>query len=221
MKKKIFTGLTLLFLMINLSISFAQTNDEKEIQELKDKLETKVEELQKKNQKAFSGAVVAIQDNVIKIQSDTTTYQIKIDPELTLFYLISGSQKQDAEMADVEKGTFIIAAGPINQKTIDANTVYIDTQFIVDSGKVTEVNSTESYIRLLSVQNERFTIDIELATKKSLIDSKTLEIENTTIAGIKEGDIIHFAAEKPADQREKNRYSAQKILVVPQEYFTK
>jgi hypothetical protein len=46
-------------------------------------------------------------------------------------------------------------------------------------------------------------------------------MEKSGFSKIKEGDTVHFVVKKTGEEKELNRYSAQKILVIPQEFFIK
>ena len=84
----------------------------KDIRDLKEKLEDKVEEMQQSNKKGISGVVNAISSNTIRIQAaDNEQYQVKIDDVLTKVFTISGTSKKESAFKDIEKGDYIIAAG--------------------------------------------------------------------------------------------------------------
>lgn len=198
------------------------TQEQKEIDTLKEKLASKVAELRKKNDNAVSGSIISKATNLIKIKTQRETFfDIKIDPQLTKFYQIAGTQKKDVDFTDLEKGDYIIVTGPIDGKTVTANFIYEDEQFLVESGKITEINTTDFYMRVITAQKETFTLDLEADTKKLLLDPKLLTTDLTTVAKIKVGDTVHFAVKVTGQEKEKNRYSAQKLLVIPQEYFMK
>src|SRR5947207_15869623 len=77
------------FLSPTKSISSA---DEKLIQSFKDKIATTVAQLRKKNLKAIAGSITSIDKNSINIKtSDDVAYTVKIDENLTKFYLIVGA----------------------------------------------------------------------------------------------------------------------------------
>ncbi len=218
--------MTLVFVFLA-QFSYSQTSSSsgaelKDIQNFKDKLASKVAELEKKNQRAIAGFITDAGKDFFKIKtSDETIYQIKIDKDLTKFFLVQGNQKKEIALADIKKDSYIIATGPIDNKTVSANDIYQDEQYLVGSGKITEANKTDFFLKILTPQKDTITLDIETSTKKNIIDIKTLEIQPVTLSKIKEGDTVHFAVKKTGKEQEKNKYSALKILVIPQEYFIK
>ncbi|QQG44762.1 MAG: hypothetical protein HYW86_02500 [Candidatus Roizmanbacteria bacterium] len=195
---------------------------EKEIQNLKEKIATKVAELRKKNLKAIAGSVTEKTKNSFKITaSSEDDYQVNTDSDLTKFYLISGSQKKEIKSTDLEKKSYIIVSGPVADKTINANVIYQDEQYLVKAGKVTEVNTDDELIKVLTTDKDNFTLDLVTSTKIQLMDSKTQEVETAKLSKVKEGDTIHFVVKKTGEEKELNRFSAEKILIIPQEYFIK
>lgn len=201
------------------STSSAETKD---IRDLKEKLEDKVEELQQSNKKAVSGIITAISANTIRIQSEEgTQYQVKTDEVLTKFYTISGTSKKEIALDGLEKGDYIIAAGPLGDNTVTANYIYVDQQYIVGSGNITEVNSSDFFIKVVNTVKDTIIIDIQSKSTQNLLDIKTNETEKIGFSKIKEGDTIHYVLIKTGKEREKNRYDALRTLIIPQEFFIK
>ena len=198
--------------------------EDREIQNLKEKIATKVAQLREKNNKAVSGIVQEVNPKNGEIKVKTAReedFKVKIDPDLTKFYQISGNQKKEIKSSDVKKDSYIIVSGIINDKNIEANFIYVDELFLVDSGKVTEVNKDDFFVKLITLDKDNYTLDVERFTKQRILNIKTLELENISTSKMKEGDTIHFVVKKTVSPVEPNRYAAQKILIVPQEYFIK
>ena len=63
-------------------------------------------------------------------------------------------------------------------------------------------------------------MDIENKTSQQILDIKTLELSSAGFSKLKEGDNVHFVAEKSTDEGDM-RYTATKTIVIPQEYFIK
>lgn len=203
-------------------VSSPSSIDEKEINTLKEKIATKVAELREKNNKAVGGTVTAVSIGVLRIkESDENNYEIKIDDALTKTYQIVNNQKKEIKIQDIKKGDYIIVTGDLNEKTITANFIYVDELYIVNSGSVSEVNKEDYYIKVLTADKETFTLDIETFTKQQMLNIKTLKPENVGFSKVKEGDTLHFVVKKTGNEREVNRFAAQKIFIIPQEYFIK
>ncbi len=235
MKNKIiiFLILILFFNLINLAV-IGQTReatsspekttplvDEKKIQEFKEKVASKVAELTKKTQKAITGFVVKTGDKQLVIKSeDNKEYQIQIDDILTKVYRFSGGQKKEIPVSEVKKDDYLIVSGPVSGTLITANYIFIDENFVINVGKVIEIDKENYTLKVLTSDKESITLDIEADTKRLMLDIKTLELVKIGFSKIKEGDTIHFVIKRQAN-KEQTRFSAIKVLIVPQEYFIK
>lgn len=198
------------------------SSQDKEIQLLKDKLASKVAELEKKEKKAISGFVRENKNNKIAlIGLDETSYEVRLDDLLTKVYDIASGQKKEIKTNALVKNDYIIISGPISDRVITANNIYKDEQFVLGSGDITEVNKTDNFLKIMNSEKETITLDIETDTKRFLTDVKNFTTETVGIAKIKEGDVVHYVYKPSTAGREKNRFSATKILIIPQEYFHK
>ncbi|MEO6508556.1 MAG: hypothetical protein ABIO02_01255 [Patescibacteria group bacterium] len=197
------------------------SEEDKQIESVKNSVANKVEELRKKGQKAAAGNITAIKDNKVTIKNslDVIT-EVKLDPQLTKVYQISGASKKDLKQTDLKKNMYIIVSGPLLDNVISANVVYVDEQYFVKSGKVVEVNATEAFLKISTSERDTITLDIESRLKVQIMDSKTTELSTiTSYTKVKEGDTVHFIYTKSGDEKQVNRYSALKVIVIPQEYF--
>jgi len=197
------------------------TVEEQQIKDLKEKIATKVAEINEKNTKAISGYITNIKDKIINIKNDDGDYEVKTDETITKYFQISGSRTSEIKLQTLKKGNYIIANGLVNDKKIDANFIYIDEAYSVKSGKVSEINNDDYYIKTVTLEKETYILDIESYTKKQMLNIKTLQLETIGFSKIKEGDTIHFVIKKTSEKNENNRFSAQKILIIPQEFFIK
>jgi len=213
--------LFLIFSMIVIVKAEVNTVEEKQLQQLKDKIATKVAQLREKNNKAIAGIVTEIKDNSIKLKTDDADIDVKLDDTITKYYQINGSQRKEIKFQDIDKGQYVIISGVVGDRRVDANSIYIDEQYLVRSGKITEVNKDDYYLTVNTVDKDNYTLDIETFTKKQILNIKTLELETVSFSKIKEGDTIHFVVKAINEEKEANRYPAIKILIIPQEYFIK
>ncbi len=197
-------------------------SEEKLIQEFKTNVATQVAQYQQKNNRAIAGFMESYSNNIMKIKNDSgDEYSVKIDDNLTKFYQVTSTDKTEIKLADIKTGQYVFVTGVINGHKIDANEVYEDDYFITESGKITEVNKTDYYVSVLTNDKETITLDIESYTKQQLMDIKTLALSPIGFSKIKSGDTIHFVVKKTGKEREKNRYSALKMIIIPQEFFIK
>lgn len=196
-----------------------ETRESSQIDKFKEKLASKVAELNRRNQKVVAGTVSAVSKDKLKLKTDTGEFEVKIDKDITKFFEISEGSQEGKELSLIEKGLYIIASGPQADRVINANFLYEDAPFVVDSGRITEVDKNDNSVKVDTLSREKFTLDVETETRQNIINIKTLEIERTGFSKIKEGDNIHFVARR--DGRVKGRGPAVRILIIPQEYFIK
>lgn len=198
--------------------------EEKGVKQLREKIANKVEEMRKKDQRAYAGIITKIEDSLVTISNNQGTdekkYEIKIDDTLTTLYRILGAAKKEIKKSDLKAGDYIIAAGLMLNDNLEANEVYIDEQFLVKTAKITELSKSDYYLKVITYDKDEYILDIQSSTRQFMLNTKTKEIERAGFSSIKEGDSIHFVVSKtnPGPGKEKNRYDAVRVLVIPQEF---
>lgn len=201
-------------------VSPTESQSQKAIDDLKKKVESKVTELKDTNRKTLAGFITNIKDKKISVQSDTGTYEVETDADVTTVYKISGTATSEVELDTLKKGDYILVNGPEIGKSVTANAIYLDEHYISKSGKIIEVNSDNFYIKVSTLEKDTYTLDIEKTTTSQLLDIKTLKLGTVGFSKLKEGDNIHFTAKKGSDKAE-TRFSTIKAIIIPQEYFNK
>jgi len=206
------------------STSSATPAEEKGVKLLREKIATQVEEMRKKDQKAYVGSITKIDGSSLIVSSlqgtDERKYTIKIDDTLTTIYKVVGATKKELKKSDLAVGNYVIVTGQMISDTIEANEVYIDEQFLVKTAKITEISKSDYYLKVVTYDKDEYILDIQSSTRQFLLNSKSKEIERSGFSNIREGDSIHFVVSKtnPGSGKEKNRYDAVRILVIPQEF---
>jgi cold shock CspA family protein len=198
----------------------ADTEETNAVKELKEKVESKVTELKNNNLRTKAGFITTIKDKKVTIESEAGPFTIEVDDDVTSFYRISGASRSEIKSEDLEKGNYILVTGPEIGNEITANTVHVDEHYIAKSGKIIEVNVDSFYVKIRTLEKDDIIIDIERGTKSQIIDIKTLELSTAGFSKLKEGDNLHFVAKRGQDKKQ-SRFSAVKIIIIPQEYFIK
>jgi len=228
MKKGIISLLTIVFAFAFICIpAFSQTPTESaaeatdpEVDKLKEKVAEKVEELKEEYKKAVSGTIENIEKNKISlVNPDGETIDIEVDETLTSLYEIKGTKTVDLTLDDLQKGDYIFVSGPEIGQMITANEIYKDTQYIVLSGKITEVNADDYTLKIVTVDKTNYVLDIETSTKQNLLNITSLDTEKIGFTKLKEGDSIHVVVEGNPENPKQARFTARKLLVIPNEYF--
>ncbi|PIZ65353.1 hypothetical protein CO051_00960 [Candidatus Roizmanbacteria bacterium CG_4_9_14_0_2_um_filter_39_13] len=191
-----------------------------QVQELKDKVAEKVEELKERKKQAVSGIIQEIKNNVITIlNAENNKIDVDVDDTLTSYYDIVGTKVKDSSKDNVEKGDYIFVTGPEIGETVTANEVYTDTQYIVMSGKITEVNAEDFTIKMVTIDKTNYILDIEKSSKRNLLDIKTLKTVSIGFSKLKEGDSVHAVVKADIEKPDQTHFSAIKLLIIPNEYF--
>lgn len=196
---------------------------DKGAKQLIEKLASKAEETRKKDQKAYVGIITKVSDAAITVASaveEEKKYSIKVDDTLTAIYRIVGTTKKELKKSDLKVGDYVLVTGLMLNDTLEAMEVYIDEQFIVKTATITEINKSDYYLKVITYDKDTYILDIQSSTRQFMLNTKTKEIEKSGFSKIKDGDTVHFVVSKtnPGSGKEKNRYDAVRVLIIPQEF---
>ncbi|OGK28796.1 hypothetical protein A3D06_01735 [Candidatus Roizmanbacteria bacterium RIFCSPHIGHO2_02_FULL_40_9] len=191
------------------------------IESLKDKIEKKVDEINKKSKKIVVGLIESNKDNTLKINGDDSKeYTATIDATITkLFTANVNGLEEEKDLSGIKEKSRVIVSGPILEDQISANTIYLQEEYLVEQGQVTNVDKENFTIDVVTSEKTEMTLDIEKGTQQKILNTKTLELSNAGFSKYKVGDSIHFVSKKPASDEKKA--SAVRIVIIPQEFFTK
>lgn len=207
------------------SASSSLSSEDKQIKQFKERLEQAI--APKYQKKAYSGKIKEFKENTFVLESfnlGEAPHTFRYDKSLMKIYKISGSTKKELKIADVKESSYVFVVGSEVDKTLEATSIYLDDRFILFSGKITEVNKDDYTLKVLSTTKEEYLLDIEVGTKQSMLNIKTLETEKIGFSKMKEGDTVHVVYLSDSEKKTKNgnkQVTATKILIIPQEYFLK
>lgn len=219
MKKIFLIIITIFIFLLGFELScIAKTpspkNETQMIESLKEKIATKVAQLQKKE--LLFGTLEKKEKQSLSVIFEKEKFKVELDEILTKFYQIKNNSKKEISLEDLKIGDYLIITGPKIDNNFVANNIYVDTPYLIVSGKIIEVNKNDYSFRLLTSEKEEYIVDVETYTNQKIIDIKNFQ----TIAGgfskIKEGDFAHVVA---IFTNKEKRISALRILLLPQEYF--
>lgn len=205
----------------------AATPDDINSRKLIEKVANKVAEERKKDQKAVSGVIKSIKDSLITVSGyegvEKKNFQINVDTSFNQIFSVSTGIKKEIKMSDLKPNDYIIATGPLLDKAILANSVYLDDRYVVKSGTIIEINKSNYYFVVLTSDKSEYSVDVESSTKQYMMNIKTLEIELSGFSKIKEGDTVHFVGILPEGKEPTGKITitGKKYIIIPQEYFIK
>ncbi len=191
-----------------------------EVDKLKEKVAEKVLTMTGEREKAVSGIVESIKEKELVITDmEGGTVEIVLDDTLTKYYNVQATIIKEVKQSDIEKGDYVFAAGPEISGSINANGVYIDQRYMVTSGKITEVDAEEYTVKIVTLDKNNLLLDVQTRTTQEMLNIKTLALEKIGFTKLKEGDSIHVVMKANLQNQAQTRYDAEKILIIPNEYF--
>lgn len=183
----------------------------KQIDELKERLATKVAELQQLQRKAVFGVVKAVSVSNFTLETQTKDIKIELPDEIKIYQIISGKRTQ-LTIDDLAKEDVVTVFGNYDS-TLDllkAKVIFIQGKIPTRiSGVVKEVNKTDFTVSLSTVEGTSYLVDIEAFTK-SFVWDKEKGLTKIGFSKINIGDIIHVLG-TPVPKKD-NRISANRIL---------
>jgi hypothetical protein len=225
---------TTLFLSIGSSLSYGQTpkttpkttptptTASKPIDDtlkiIKEKIEDKVDEINKSSKKVISGVLNKIDDNLLEVQqSDGRIYKVSVDETVTKFFTATTKKISTAEKDDLDKGDVLVILGPIIEDQISANKVIQQSNYVTAQGEITNVDADNFTVDIVTNNKDEISLDVEQGTTQQIMDTKTLELSKAGFSKYKIGDKIHAVYVKPA--KDGDKATTIRTLIIPQEYF--
>lgn len=208
------TLLTLLTLLPATKVGAAPeatpTANIKQIEDLKERLATKVAQLRQSQRKAIAGTVKTVSVSTATIETKTKDVKIELTDDITIIQYLKGKRTKLA-VDDLAKGDNVVVFGEYDA-TLDllkAKVIFIQaTQPERLAGTVTAVDTKEFTVSLATPEGKTVIVDIEKTTKMNLWDGQKLT--KGGFSKIVAGDTIHLVG--AAVPKKENRLSAIRIL---------
>lgn len=185
------------------------TDKSKQIDDLKDRLATKVAELNQSQRLAIYGTIKSVSISSFTVETPSKDLKIELTDDIKIFQKIKGTRTALAT-DDLAKGDIVTVFGQYDAtlELLQAKVVVIQsTDPIRVAGIITEVNKTEYTITITTADAKTYTIDFETTTKTSVWNGK--ELEKGGFSKLVVGDTIHVTGTAVA--KKENRVSAARI----------
>ncbi len=184
-----------------------------QIQNLKERLATKVAELRQLQKKAIFGTVSTTSVSTVTVETKTSDVKIELTDNIRVFQMIRGKRTQ-LSTDDVSKGDLVVVFGQYDTglDLLQANVIFIQSapkQRV--SGTVTELDKKQYTITLQSPEGQLYIIDVESGSESSALDAEK-NIVKGGFSKIQIGDTIHVVG-TPVPKKDR-RMSADRILDV-------
>lgn len=185
---------------------------------IKEKIEDKVDEINKSSKKVIAGVLSKIDDDVLELQqTDGRMYKVNIDETVSKFFTASTKKLTEAEKSDLEKGDLLVVLGPVIEDQISANKIIRQPNYITAQGEITNVDADNFVIDIVTSNKDEVSLDVEQGTTQQIMDTKTLELSKAGFSKYKIGDKIHAVYIAPS--KEGDKASTIRTLIIPQEFF--
>jgi hypothetical protein len=181
----------------------------KQIDDLKERLATKVAELKQSQRQAIYGTIKSVSISTFTVETSQKDLKIELTDDIKIFQKIKGTRTA-LTTDDLAKGDIVTVFGEYDAtlELLKAKVVFIQAIDPVRvAGKITETDKTEYTITIDFPNSKTYTIDFETTTKTSVWNGK--ELEKGGFSKLTVGDIIHVTGTAVAKQE--NRVSAARI----------
>jgi hypothetical protein len=181
----------------------------KQIDDLKERLATKVAELKQSQRQAIYGTIKSVSISTFTVETATKNLKIELTDDIKIFQKLNGVRTA-LTTDDLAKGDIVTVFGEYDAtlELLKAKIVFIQSADPIRvAGKITEVNKTDYTITIITVDSKTYTIDFETITKTSVWNGK--ELEKGGFSKLIVGDTIHVTGTAVAKQE--NRVSAARI----------
>lgn len=182
------------------------------IEDLKDRLATKVAELRTTERRAIYGTVKSTSISTITVETTTKDVKIELTDDIKVFQNLKG-KRTELKIENVEKGDIATVFGQYDTavEILKAKVIFIqgtgDTQRIF--GTITEAKKTDYTLLVSTTTGKSFTVDFETTTKTSAW-TPDKGIEKAGFSKLLVGDTVTILGTPVA--KKDNRLSAVRIL---------
>ncbi|MEI7652659.1 MAG: hypothetical protein WCJ70_00065 [bacterium] len=193
-----------------------------EIKTLRDKIASHVAQLRKKDQQAVAGQIIEDTEKRYVIESLFGRKEtIDLDETLTKYYRFTSTIQEEVTKKEIIPGSYIVVVGPRTDTTISANEIYKDEIYQQKAGRVVEINTATSTLKIDTFEKDSITVAVDSST----IIQQLLPVTHAASAGslskIKEGDTVHVVYKLKSITEKFDKVTATRLLHIPATYFAK
>jgi len=181
----------------------------KKIEQLKEKIATKVAEIRATDKGASGGVVKSITNSAITITTEKGEMNISYADDLQVFSSTEGGQIESS-VKKIKEGDEISVFGYFDQTktSLTAKYVYLPKKILYSIGKIVDIDKTNYTITVKEPQGNTI-VDIEIYSKISLF-TKGKGLVKIGFSKLKVGDSVHVMG--TPNTKEENRLSALRII---------
>lgn len=190
-------------------------NNEK-VQELKEKLATKVAEIRENQKRGFYGEIASLTKTTFTLATTDGEIRVRYEANTEVFD-ISGTKKTEEETADLKNTQTVSVLGLFEpeDKTVTAKVILIDLLPKYIEGTITALDKTGAKVTLKSENKDQSqTLDYERTTKADEVGGNQ-KLAKSGFSRLAVGDKLHTWTISAAD--DVNNLSIQRLFRIPQE----
>lgn len=221
MKNKILLILLLILLSLPLlstdtvSAESATPSADLKIQELKDKLASRVAELALVSQKVLGGEIKTLSDEKIIIVNDGRETDLNLKDDTTFLEILRDYTTDKIKLDNLKTGQNIFSYGAFNNTTNSLNAqsvIFLHETFKI-TGKIKKVDS-DNYQLLVSSNGTDVLIDHLTTTKDYLLD-KNNKFVRGGFSKFENNQLVYAVGAYDEDKNKNKLFSAVRIIILP------
>lgn len=181
------------------------------VDDLKERLATRVAELRQTAPKAIYGTVSAVTVTTLTVDTQQKAMKIELTDDIEVFQIIRG-KRTTLSTDDIDKNDIVTVTGDYDA-TIDilkAHTIFIESTVkqIRVHGTISNINKSNNTFKITGVDGETYTIDVETTTKTNTWNDNALE--KTGFSKLEEGQFVSVLGNP--DSKDESLINALRIL---------
>jgi hypothetical protein len=148
------------------------------VDDLKERLATRVAELRQSAPKAINGTVSAVSVTTLTVDTQQKAMKIELTDDIKVFQIIRG-KRTTLSTEDIDKNDVVTITGDYDA-TIDilkAKTIFIESTVkqVRLHGTISEINKSSNSFVITGVDGTKYTIDVETTTKTNTWSGTAIE----------------------------------------------
>lgn len=185
------------------------------INDLKERLATRVAELQSQNKRAFFGIITTKEDGKLTISYKDTEILVVADSEVVIISQPINGKSTQSSLDSLESGQSIVVFGSldVDQKTLIGSRIIAQELPTVITGNVTAVDTKAGTFTVMDTNDTTIVLDYEIKTNCSTYVTEQEDINKCGLSKLTAGDRVFIRSEP--DDNDLNRATALRILVIP------
>lgn len=187
---------------------------EQKIKELKERLASRVAELNVISQKLVKGEIKTLSDQKIIILSNTNEISINLNEESSFYAIGSDGVKKSVKLSDLKTGQTALSFGAYNSSTntLTSKTIVVEELPTIIVGQIKSVDK-KNYQLSVSTKEKDYLIDHEVTTKNFTIGKDDVLVKSG-FSKYEEGQIVYVVGDLVTDKSGKELLSAFRIIVI-------